>query len=634
MKTVVSFFRCQFKASSNFTALFAFAVCMFSGSNVKAVNITIDGSIKQGTVPHYWENCVGRSTFRHIWRPLWDTAAEIGAREAGFKTVRGHGMLMGWDGLDSVGMFHWSGNIADSPTYNWKIFDSCITILHKCGLEPVMELDFMPKDLQSNGPLGPPKNYTVWQNFMTELGKHCIDKFGTERVRSWYWELWNEPDLGMFWSGKWPDDYYSLYKATAFGLKAADPQLKVGGPSTTGYSALQTFVNYCSTNNIPLDFISNHNYAAGPGNGSDPTVIRTDNRARVDVIKNSGKKLLGFNTEYSSTYAGQGGGGAQGTATTPNVVSMDSHVNAPFVAKCIKLILDDYTAGTYALPEILSYWAISDVFDECPPNNGGSFIESHNFVPFGQVFGLITYHGLRKATFNAYKMLHMMGTSRISFAGGSGDADGIDGFATINKDSSQVAILVYNYFKTFTGNLNQNLVNLSIKNLPFSNEQSVEVTHYRVDSLHSNPYSMWLKQGKPVTPTAIQWDSLKAAQNLALIKPTRVISYNRVETLTDTFTMPPQSLSLIVFSKIGASSVVRNVINDQSTITIHGSSIKAKGFRNTLIIEVFSLNGQLLKRIQTPQDNIDLRKYMPHGTFIVSVQSFENNITQMMVIGK
>jgi hypothetical protein len=145
---------------------------------------------------------------------------------------------------------------------------------------------------------------------------------------------------------------------------------------------------------------------------------------------------------------------------------------------------------------------------------------------------------------------------------------------------------------------------------------------------------MWLKQGKPVTPTAIQWDSLKAAQNLALIKPTRVISYNRVETLTDTFTMPPQSLSLIVFSKIGASSVVRNVINDQSTITIHGSSIKAKGFRNTLIIEVFSLNGQLLKRIQTPQDNIDLRKYMPHGTFIVSVQSFENNITQMMVIGK
>jgi len=34
---------------------------------------------------------------------------------------------------------------------------------------------------------------------------------------------------------------------------------------------------------------------------------------------------------------------------------MDSHVNAPFVAKTVKLILDDYTKGTYVLPDVLSY---------------------------------------------------------------------------------------------------------------------------------------------------------------------------------------------------------------------------------------------------------------------------------------
>jgi len=75
---------------------------------------------------------------------------------------------------------------------------------------------------------------------------------------------------------------------------------------------------------------------------------------------------------------------------------------------------------------------ISDVFDE------GSYITGHSLGPVREVFGLINYQGIRKAAFNGYKMLNMMGTTRLALTGGTADADGVDGFATVSSDNSQV----------------------------------------------------------------------------------------------------------------------------------------------------------------------------------------------------
>ena len=115
---------------------------------------------------------------------------------------------------------------------------------------------------------------------------------------------------------------------------------------------------------------------------------------------------------------------------------------------------------------------ISDVFDE------GSYIQNHNLVPFGAVFGLINYQGLRKATFNGFKMMNMMGTTRVSLTGGSGDADGVDGFATLSQDSTKLTILVYRYYKTFSTVKPDTAVTITINNMPFANG-TLKMTHYR-----------------------------------------------------------------------------------------------------------------------------------------------------------
>lgn len=113
----------------------------------------------------------------------------------------------------------------------------------------------------------------------------------------------------------------------------------------------------------------------------------------------------------------------------------------------------------------------------------------------------------------------MMGaTTRLALTGGTGDADGVDGFATVNSDSTQVAVLVYNFYKSLAGQTAIDDINFSISNLPLRQGQ-VEVSHYRVDETHSNAYGVWLKQGKPALPSTTQWSDMRAAAELAEIRP-------------------------------------------------------------------------------------------------------------------
>ena len=42
-----------------------------------AYTIAVDGSVKQGSVPHYWSTCVGRGGMRYCLKPAWQTAIRL-----------------------------------------------------------------------------------------------------------------------------------------------------------------------------------------------------------------------------------------------------------------------------------------------------------------------------------------------------------------------------------------------------------------------------------------------------------------------------------------------------------------------------------------------------------------------------
>jgi hypothetical protein len=301
---------------------------------------------------------------------------------------------------------------------------------------------------------------------------------------------------------------------------------------------------------------------------------------------------------------------------------MDSHVNAGFVAKCVKLLLDDHSAGTYPAPDVLSYWTISDVFDE------GSYIENHNEIPFAQVFGLVSYHGIRKATFNAFKLLHMTGTTRLSLTGGTGEADGVDGFATVNHDSSEVAVLVYNFYKELGGQTASDNVDITVNNLPLPNGK-VEVTHFRIDSMHSNAYGVWLKQGKPSKPSTAQWNELSAASELAVFKKD-TIDYSGAA-YSESFTLPRQGISFLMFRKAGTTAIgMYDTKPVPPELNVSGAIVTTGGRR--LDLSFFSMDGKLITTCSMKNGSIDLRNVTGYrGVSIVRIV-YEGNVLTSKIV--
>ena len=116
------------------------------------------------------------------------------------------------------------------------------------NLKPIVELGFMPDALTSDSKklgdwhaanVAPPKDYLKWRNLVYETVKHLQERYGAEEIESWYFEVWNEPDLGdHFWipDPKNPDrtnqeEYYKLYDYAVDGAVAANPNIRIGGLS-------------------------------------------------------------------------------------------------------------------------------------------------------------------------------------------------------------------------------------------------------------------------------------------------------------------------------------------------------------------------------------------------------------------
>ncbi|HVT07381.1 MAG TPA: carbohydrate-binding protein, partial [Polyangia bacterium] len=507
--------------------------------------ITVDASKQTTGNPRFWAASVGTGVGIISLRADWQTHAKIANRELGIQRVRGHGALS--DDKDSMGILKWSGSGA--PTYNWTNFDKYLDGIAAANMRPLMELDFMPKDLAKNGDSrDAPKDLTVWKQFIQALVQHCVDKFGADDVGKWYWEVWNEPDYSGFWNGSDKNEslsqkmteYYALYDATVDGATAVLPNILIGGPATTEPTKIAAFLQHCKSANKRVTFASAHYYPGACGDSpANASNLTSDNNTRVSQIMSGGyttSQVMSFNTEWNSSYCGQGG--KPGDANE----SMDSHANAPFILKAVKLLSDKDQGDTPPL-SVFSYWVLTDVFGESGSDTGMYIQQQGGNLPFGAVFGLMTFQGIRKAAFNGFKMLNYLGPTRVLSGGGTG-SDGVDGLATKSASEDELQIIVYDAYATVKSTGTDN-VTVNVSNLPAALAgKEVFVTQFLIDETHSNPYSVWVGQNKPTNPTEAQWQAMRKAQHLALAQP---VSKKTVDTTFSTsFTLNRQGATLIL----------------------------------------------------------------------------------------
>jgi xylan 1,4-beta-xylosidase len=523
------------------TVLAAIAFVFSNGGGVASANsytITVDASTQTAGNPRFWAASVGTGTASLTLRPDLQTHYKIANRELGMQRVRGHGVLS-----DDMGIYKGPGS------YDWTNLDIYLHAIVSAGMRPFMELDYMPTALAMTGnKIDFPNDIDTYKQFVQAVVQHCVDKYGADDVGQWYWEVWNEPDYAGSWNGMSATeslaakmaDYYALYDATVDAATAVLPDILIGGPVSTWTGPIGAFLQHCKSANKRVTFVSSHAYPGADGNSpANAAALVDDNNARLAQIANGGYStatVKSFNTEWNSSYSGQGG--KPGDAT----LSMDNHWNAGFILKGVKLLSDKNQGDTPPL-DVFSYWVLSDVFDESGGPSGSYILGQGGNLPFGRVFGLMTFQGVRKAAFNAFKLLDYLGPRRLMSGGGTG-GDGVDAMATASASGDELQILVYNSFATLNTTGSDD-VTVTVNNLPAALAgKEVFVTHFRVDETHSNPYSVWTSQGSPTNPTEEQWRAMRQAQHLALLQP--VSKATVTNTYTATFTMPRQAGSLLV----------------------------------------------------------------------------------------
>jgi len=522
-------------------ALAVIAFLVLNGAAVAratSYTITVDASNQTTGNPRFWAASVGTGTASLTLRPDLQTHYKIANRELGMQRVRGHGVLS-----DDMGIYKGPGS------YDWTNLDIYLNAIVSAGMRPFMELDYMPTALALTGSkIDFPNDINTYKQFIQAVVQHCVDKYGADDVGQWYWEVWNEPDYPGSWNGMNATesllakmaDYYALYDATVDAATAVLPNVLIGGPVSTWYGPIGAFLQHCKSANKRVTFVSSHVYPGVDGNSpANATGLLNDNNARLGQITSGGfttATVKSFNTEWNSAYSGQGGN--PGDAN----LSMDNHWNAGFILKGVKL-LSDKNQGDAPPLDVFSYWVLSDIFDESGGPSGSYILGQGGNLPFGRVFGLMTFQGVRKAAFNAFKMLNYLGPQRLMSGGGTG-GDGVDAMATTSASGDELQILVYNFFATLNTTGSDD-VTVAVNNLPAALAgKELFVTHFRVDETHSNPYSVWASQGSPTNPTEEQWRAMRLAQHLALLQPVSKATVST--TYTASFTMPRQAGSLLV----------------------------------------------------------------------------------------
>ena len=330
----------------------------------------------------------------HVWFWARDfvSSRQLSPRPArgqdatGFEYIRFHAIFH-----DEVGLY--DEDAEGQPVYNFSYVDQIYDGLLQNGVRPYVELSFMPKKLAAEQTLhsfwyhpivSPPKDWGRWDDLVTHFAQHLVDRYGIEEVSQWYFEVWNEPNLD-FWAGEPKEEtYYQLYDTTAQALKAVNPRLRVGGPSTAQAAWVDRFIRHDVENHVPVDFVSTHVYGNDSAKdvfGTDETIPRTQMVCRAarkvhdQVAASPRPELPIIWSEYNASYKNE-----------PSVT--DSVFMGPWLADTIR--------QCDGLMDMLAYWTFSDVFEE----------QGVVKQPFYGGFGLIAADGLPKPSFNAFKLLH------------------------------------------------------------------------------------------------------------------------------------------------------------------------------------------------------------------------------------
>lgn len=367
-----------------------------SSARVPRASRHIELDVKQGAQPldSFFDLCVGSDFPGTLIRDDSQAQLKTAADELGFRYIRFHAIFH--DVLGTVRIEN------GKALYDWTKLDQLYDKLLARHIKPFVELGFTPNAMKTSdnsifywhGNTSHPLP-EMWKDLVNAFIRHIEQRYGQDEVRTWFFEVWNEPNLSGFWEGADQRAYFELYDLTSDTVKAVDPKLRIGGPSTAGAAWVNEFLDHMAHSGAAVDFVTTHAYGVDGGfldeNGNQDTKLSPSPDAIVSDVRRvrqqiEASKFAGlplYFTEWSTSY-------------TPRDLVHDSYISAPYILSKLK--------GSHGLAQGMSYWTYTDLFEEPGPPP----------TPFHGGFGLLNREGIRKPAYFAYKYLHALQGNQLS----------------------------------------------------------------------------------------------------------------------------------------------------------------------------------------------------------------------------
>jgi len=548
--------------------LVAGALVLVSGASQSApsssfpVVIRVDAAASRGPLKPIWRFFGADEPNYAYMKDGQKLISELGRLAPQQVFYRAHHLLVTGDGTPAL---KWGSTNAyredgGNPIYDWTIVDRIFDTYVQRGVRPYVQIGFMPKALSIKpepyqhtwtpaakyeevytGWAYPPTDYKKWGDLAYEWAKHSVEKYGRSEVEQWYWQAWNEPNIG-YWRGT-PEEFRKLHDYAIDSVRRALPTAKVGGPDTAGHGGrfMREFLEHqlrgrnfaTGTIGTPLDFVSFHAKGA-------PQFV--DGHVRMGIANqlatiDEGFRIIASFPELKAKPIVIGESDPDGCAAC----------QGPQLGYRNTTMYSSYTSASFARKH--------DLAERHGVNLEGALTWAFEFEdqPYFAGFRVLATNGIVLPVFNVFRMFSRMGSQRIAATSdGARDLDAMlkegvrdrpDVAALASRDGRRVTVLVWHYHDDDVSGPAAE-VDMVVGGLELKRGQA-KLQHFRIDAEHSNAYTVWRRMGSPAQPSATQYAQLEKASELALMAaPSSVEVADGRAAIS--YTLARQAVSLVV----------------------------------------------------------------------------------------
>jgi xylan 1,4-beta-xylosidase len=501
----------------------------------RAVAVTVDAAHSDDRLPPVWRFFGADEPNYATMKDGRKLLTELGKLRPGEVYFRAHNLMTSGDGTPA---FKWGStnlyteDAAGKPVYDFRVVDRIIDTYLARGIHPYLQIGFMPEAL-SSAPAGtpyqhswrpgfdyqlivtgwawPPTSYEKWGEAVYQWTRHNVEKYGRDEVQKWYFEVWNEANIPVYWKGT-PEEFYKLHDFAIDGVRRALPTARVGGMDSAGSGGtfMDGFLTHVTTGRnfatgqtgTPTDFLSFHSKGR-------PSFV--DGHVRMGIGTHLKEVNGGFDKVLSLPALAKkpviiGESDPEGCAACPG--PQNAYRNGTMYSS--------YTAASFA-----RIWELARARGV---NLEGVLTWAFEFEnqPWFAGYRQLSTNGVNLPVLNVFRLFSRMGGEKLGASSGGqmplqalmeqgvrGDAD-VGVLATRHADG-HLAILLWHYHDDDVPGPDATIT-VQLKGVKKARLGEVRLS--RVDGRHANAFAAWKAMGSPASPNATQYQQLEQASEL------------------------------------------------------------------------------------------------------------------------